>query len=288
MAAPAIQRGDAVRPARTPGDLLTLLGRWWPALVALPWLVAVVAPGLIAHQDPLALNLSHRLEPPSFQNLLGTDEVGRDLFARCVWGVRYSLGISILIVVGAAVIGTIIGGLAGLFRGPIDTLLMRSTDVFLAFPYFILAIAIASAVGPGMTTVVVALTAVWWPGYARMVRGQVLALKELSFVEGARAVGTSTWTILVRHLLPHLLPQLSARVTMDVGYAVLALTGLSFLGMGAQPPTPELGAIIADARSHLLEAWWYTTLPGIFVLAAVLTSMVFSDWLEQRNTRHRS
>ena len=288
MAAPAIQRGDAVRPARTPGDLLTLLGRWWPALVALPWLIAVVAPGLIAHQDPLALNLPHRLEPPSFQNLLGTDEAGRDLFSRCVWGVRYSLGISILIVVGAAVIGTIIGGLAGLFRGPIDTLLMRSTDVFLAFPYFILAIAIASAVGPGMTTVVVALTAVWWPGYARMVRGQVLALKELPFVEGARAVGTSTWTILVRHLLPHLLPQLSARVTMDVGYAVLALTGLSFLGMGAQPPTPELGAIIADARNYLLEAWWYTTLPGIFVLAAVLTSMVFSDWLEQRNTRQRS
>lgn len=248
-----------------------------------PWLVAVVAPGVIANQDPLALDLPNRLIPPSWHHLLGTDEAGRDLWARCVWGVRYSLGISILIVVGAATIGTIIGGLAGLLRGPIDALLMRTTDVFLAFPYLILAIAIASAVGPGLTTVVVALTAVWWPGYARMVRGQVLALKELAFVEGARAVGTSTWTILVRHLLPHLLPQLTARVTMDVGYAVLALTGLSFLGLGAQPPTPELGAIIADARSYLLEAWWYTTLPGLFVLAAVLTSMLFSDWLEARN-----
>jgi peptide/nickel transport system permease protein len=288
MAAPAIQRHDAVREARTAGDVLRLLGRWWPALIALPWLVAVVAPGLIANQDPLALNLPHRLTPPTWQNLLGTDEAGRDLFARCVWGVRYSLGISILIVVGAAGIGTIVGGLAGLVRGPVDTLLMRTTDVFLAFPYLILAIAIASAVGPGITTVVVALTMVWWPGYARMVRGQVLALKELAFVEGARAVGTSTWTILIRHLLPHLLPQLSARVTMDVGYAVLALTGLSFLGLGAQPPTPELGAIIADARSYLLEAWWYTTLPGIFVLAAVLTSMVFSDWLEHRNQTAQS
>jgi peptide/nickel transport system permease protein len=197
--------------------------------------------------------------------------------------VRYSLGISVLIVVGAAVIGTVIGGLAGLIRGPIDSVLMRTTDVFLAFPYLILAIAIASAVGPGLTTVVVALTAVWWPGYARMVRGQVLALKELAFVEGARAAGTSTPMILLRHLLPHLLPQLSARVSMDVGYAVLALTGLSFLGLGAQPPTPELGAIIASARSHLLEAWWYTTLPGLFVLAAVLSSMLVSDWLESRD-----
>jgi len=246
-------------------------------------LIVIVVPGVAAPQNPLALNLSNTLAPPTVQHLFGTDEAGRDLWSRCVWGVRYSLGISVLIVVGAAVIGTVIGGLAGLIRGPIDSVLMRTTDVFLAFPYLILAIAIASAVGPGLTTVVVALTAVWWPGYARMVRGQVLALKELAFVEGARAAGTSTPMILVRHLLPHLLPQLSARVSMDVGYAVLALTGLSFLGLGAQPPTPELGAIIASARSHLLEAWWYTTLPGLFVLAAVLSSMLVADWLESRN-----
>jgi peptide/nickel transport system permease protein len=260
-----------------------LAARWWPVVLIAIWLVIIIAPGIVAPQDPLALNLSTTLAPPSPQHFFGTDQAGRDLWARCVWGVRYSLGISILIVVGAAAIGTVIGGVAGLFRGPVDALLMRTTDVFLAFPYLILAIAIASAVGPGLTTVVVALTAVWWPGYARMVRGQVLALKELAFVEGARAAGTSTLMILFRHLLPHLLPNLSARVSMDVGYAVLALTGLSFLGLGAQPPTPELGAIIADARSHLLVAWWYTTLPGLFVLAAVLSSMVISDWLETRN-----
>jgi peptide/nickel transport system permease protein len=257
--------------------------RWWPLGLVAIWLVVIAFPGLIGPQNPLTLNLSNTLGAPSPQNWFGTDEAGRDLWSRCVWGVRYSLGISIVIVFSAAAIGTLIGGLAGLVRGWIDTLLMRTTDVFLAFPYLILAIAIASAVGPGLTTVVVALIAVWWPGYARMVRGQVLALKELAFVEGARASGTSTLMILVRHLLPHLLPQLSARVSMDVGYAVLALTGLSFLGLGAQPPTPELGAIIADARSHLLEAWWYTTLPGLFVLAAVISSMVVSDWLENRN-----
>lgn len=260
------------------------IARRWPLLLLLVWLLIVALPGLIAPQNPLALNLTHTLEPPSSQHLLGTDEAGRDLWARCVWGVRYSLTTSIVIVVSAAAIGTIVGGVAGLIRGPVDALLMRTTDVFLAFPYLILAIAIASAVGPGLITVVVALVAVWWPGFARMVRGQVLALKELAFVEGARAVGTSTPMILFRHLLPHLLPQLSARVSMDVGYAVLALTGLSFLGLGAQPPTPELGAIIADARSHLLQAWWYTTLPGLFVLAAVLSSMVVSDWLERRST----
>ncbi len=263
--------------------LLRLIRDWWPLALIAVWLAAVAAPGLIANQDPIELNIYNALAPPSAQHWLGTDEAGRDLWARCIYGIRYSLGVSILIVVGAAAIGTIIGGFAGLMRGSVDFLLMRSTDVFLAFPYLILAIAIASAVGPGLTTVIVALTLVWWPGYARMVRGQVLALKELSFVEGARAAGTSTPMILVRHLLPHLLPQLTARISMDIGYAVLALTGLSFLGLGAQPPTPELGAIIATARSHLLQAWWYTTLPGVFVLAAVLSATVVSDWLEARN-----
>jgi peptide/nickel transport system permease protein len=274
---------SAVPAPRRRESAAQLAARWWPVALIAIWLLIIIVPGIVAPQDPLALNLSTTLAPPSPQHFFGTDQAGRDLWARCVWGVRYSLGISILIVVGAAAIGTVIGGVAGLFRGPVDALLMRTTDVFLAFPYLILAIAIASAVGPGLTTVVVALTAVWWPGYARMVRGQVLALKELAFVEGARAAGTSTLMILFRHLLPHLLPNLSARVSMDVGYAVLALTGLSFLGLGAQPPTPELGAIIADARSHLLVAWWYTTLPGLFVLAAVLSSMVISDWLETRN-----
>ncbi len=283
MTVSSVEAGRSVAAQRR--DYLQLIRRWWPLGLIAIWGIIVLLPGLIATQDPLALNLDITLVPPSAQHLFGTDQAGRDLWARCVWGVRYSLGVSVLIVFSAAILGTVVGGMAGLLRGPIDTVLMRTTDVFLAFPYLILAIAIASAVGPGLTTVTVALTAVWWPGYARMVRGQVLALKELAFVEGARAAGTSTVMILFRHLLPHLVPQLSARVSMDVGYAVLALTGLSFIGLGAQPPTPELGSIIADARSHLLVAWWYTTLPGLFVLAAVLSAMVVSDWLEGRNGR---
>jgi len=158
---------------------------------------------------------------------------------------------------------------------------MRTTDVFLAFPYMILAIAIAAAEGPGLTTVLIALTAVWWPSYARLVRGQILALRELPFVEGARAVNTPLRQIFVRHMLPHLAPQLYARIAIDIGYAILALTGLSFLGLGAQPPTPELGAIIADARNYTLQAWWYATLPGLFILAAVVSAIVIGNRLER-------
>ena len=158
---------------------------------------------------------------------------------------------------------------------------MRTTDIFLAFPYLILAIAISAAEGPGLLTVLIALTAVWWPSYARVVRGQMLVLRELPFVEGARAVNTPNHWIFLRHMLPHLLPQLYARIAMDVGYAILALTGLSFLGLGAQPPTPELGSIIADARNYTLQAWWYATLPGSFILAAVLSATLIGNRLER-------
>lgn len=274
----------AVRTRRSPQAALRreLVRRWWPLAIAFLWLLLIAFPQVVARQDPFRLDASSDLLPPSRTHWFGTDQAGRDIFSRCVWGVRYSLGVSIPIVVGAALIGTTLGGLAGLRKGLLDGLVMRTTDVFLAFPYLILAIAIAAAVGPGLRTVVIALIAVWWPSYARMVRAQVLALRELPFVEGARAIATSTPGILVRHLLPHLLPQLSARISMDIGYAVLALTGLSFLGLGAQPPTPELGSMIADARNYMLQAWWYSTLPGIFVLGAVLSAMAVGDWLESK------
>src|SRR5258708_1098618 len=172
MAAPAL-RLDGSRAARRGAvAALRFASRWWPALLVVGWLIVIVVPGVAAPQNPLALNLSNTLAPPTVQHLFGTDEAGRDLWSRCVWGVRYSLGVSVVIVISAAVIGTLIGGLAGLVRGPIDSLLMRTADVFLPFPSLILATAIASAVGPGLTTGVVALTAGWWPGFGRMVPGQ--------------------------------------------------------------------------------------------------------------------
>lgn len=255
--------------------------RWWPAVLVAIWLLLIIVPQVLARQSPYALDPANALAGPSARNWFGTDEAGRDVFARCVYGIRDSVGVSIAIVLIAALVGSVLGGLAGLGNKLLDALVMRTTDVFLAFPYLILAIAIAAAEGPGLTTALIALAAVWWPSYARLVRGQVLVLRELPFVEGARAVNTPLRRIFVRHLLPHLATQLYARIAMDIGYAILALTGLSFLGLGVQPPTPELGSIIADARNYTLQAWWYATLPGLFILAAVVSSICIANWLER-------
>jgi peptide/nickel transport system permease protein len=255
--------------------------KWWPVVIVLPWLVVIVAPHLIASQNPLAINPLNAFAPPSGKHWFGTDEAGRDIFARCIYGARISIAISLAIVLCAATIGLVLGALAGLGNRFVDNLVMRTTDVFLAFPYLILAIAISAAVGPGLLTVLIALVAVWWPSYARVTRGQILVLRELPFIDGARAVGTPLRHIFRRHMLPHLASQLSARIALDVGYAILALTGLSFLGLGAQPPTPELGSIIADARNYILQAWWYSTLPGLFILAAVLCAIAIGSRLER-------
>jgi peptide/nickel transport system permease protein len=262
---------------------LRLLRHNWPLILVAAWVLVIIAPSLIAPYDPDVLNLNARLQGPSSTHLFGTDEAGRDVFSRCVWAVRYSLGAAFGIVLTAAIVGSVIGGLAGMGRPLVDATLMRSTDVFIAFPYLILAIAIAAAVGRGLTTVILALILVWWPSYARLVRGQILSLRERPFVDGAKACGTSDWRIFRKHLVPHLLPQLGARIPIDVGYAVVALTGLSFLGLGAQPPTPELGAMIADARGYMLQSWWYSTMPGVVILLAVLSSTIVGDWLEKRN-----
>lgn len=254
---------------------------YWPYALVGVWMLAIVAPQLFTSQSPYALHPLAALLPPSGAHWFGTDEAGRDIFARCIYGVRDSVGASIIIVLCAAGIGLVIGGLAGLGSRLMDAILMRTTDVFLAFPYFVLAIAIAAAEGPGLATVLIALVAVWWPSYARVVRGQILVLRELPFIEGARAVNTPKYRIFLRHMFPHLTAQLLARIAMDIGYAILALTGLSFLGLGAQPPTPTLGTIIGDARNYTLQAWWYPTLPGLFILAAVLSAIAIGNRLER-------
>jgi peptide/nickel transport system permease protein len=281
MAATLAQPVSSERAALLPRRRVAAIARWWPVVLVAIWAVLIIFPQVLARQSPYALNPAQALLPPSAAHWFGTDEAGRDVFARCVYGIRYSVGISVAVVVIAAAIGSVLGGLAGLGNRLADNLVMRTTDVFLAFPYMILAIAIAAAEGPGLTTVLIALTAVWWPSYARSVRGQILALRELPFVEGARAVNTPLHQIFIRHMLPHLAPQLYARIAIDIGYAILALTGLSFLGLGAQPPTPELGAIIADARNYTLQAWWYATLPGAFILAAVVSAILIGNRLER-------
>lgn len=204
-------------------------------------------------------------------------------------GAKYSLGIAFIILSIALVIGVVIGALAGYLGGLADELLMRLTDLFLAFPALILAMAIAASLGRSLQNVVIALTAVYWPWYARLVRGQVLALKEREFVEAARAMGASSHRVLLRHILPNTTAPIIVQLTIDVGYAVLATAGLSFLGLGAQPPIPEWGTMIAGARTFFREAWWYITFPG---LALTLTVVGFNllgdglrDYLDPRTRR---
>lgn len=271
------------RPVRSPvRDALGFAGRNYSIALAAIWLVLLFFPQVLTPYDPLALDTSQALLPPGAQHWFGTDQYGRDVFARCLYGLRFSLGAAIVVSLITAVTGLIIGGAAGLGARWLDSLLMRTTDVFLAFPYLIMAIALAAAIGPSLGTAILVMSLLWWPSYARMVRGMVLSLREQSFVAGAVAALTPAPKIFARHLVPHMLPQMSARISLEVGHVVVALAGLGFLGLGAQPPSPEIGLIIAEGREYLLSAWWICTLPGLFIVAVVMTSMALSDWFERR------
>jgi peptide/nickel transport system permease protein len=272
-------RGAAVKRRRLNWTTL------WSGGVMVVVVLAIIFPSLLATHSPLNLSVKDRLKPPSAAYWFGTDGAGRDIYSRMVYGARYSIGMTLLVVLSAAAIGTIWGGLAGFLGGRADQVMMRLVDIFLAFPYFILALAVASALGRGMTSAVLALVLVWWPGYARMIRGQVLSIKKELFVEAARATGVPGWRIILRHILPQTTTELNARITLDLGYVLLALTGLSFLGLGAQNPTPEWGVMVADSRLFIFRAWWYGVLPGLVIFLTVLAFMTFGDTMVERQFR---
>ncbi len=254
---------------------LNLLG---VVLIAL-FLFLVVFGSVLAPHDPIQPNVALKLQPPSSTYWFGTDELGRDVFSRVLSGAKYSLGIACIILSIAVVVGTLVGLIAGYVGGLVDELLMRLTDLFLAFPALVLAMAIAATLGRNLQNTVIALTVVYWPWYARLVRGQVLWLKEREFIEAARAIGASPWRIVGRHILPNTLAVIIVQLTLDVGYAVLATSGLSFLGLGAQPPTPEWGTMIAGARTFFRDAWWYITFPGLALTLTVLGFNLLGDGL---------
>ncbi|MFN8475310.1 MAG: ABC transporter permease [Anaerolineae bacterium] len=255
------------------------------AIVLIVLALAMLFPQALTTQDPLALSVRDRLQPPSAAHWFGTDGTGRDVYSRMIYGARYSVGMALIIVLSAALIGALVGGLAGFGGGWIDQSMMRVVDIFLAFPYFILALAIASALGRGMGTAVLALTLVWWPSYARMIRGQVLSIKQNVFVDAARAVGVPNHSLILRHILPHTTNEMNVRITLDLGYVILALTGLSFLGLGAQNPTPEWGLIVSDARLFVFRAWWYAVLPGLVIFVTVLAFVILGDAFTERRFR---
>ncbi len=255
------------------------------AIVALVLLVALFGP-LIAPQNPDQINLIAILQRPSVHHWFGTDDVGRDLFSRVLVGCRISIEAAIIILSLSVTFGTALGILSGLAGGLADECIMRVTDLFLAFPGFILAAAIAATLGPSLSHTVLALAVVFWPWYTRLIRGQVLSLREREFILASRLAGGGTMWIATRHLIRNVMPILTVQVSLDVGYAILATSSLSFLGLGAQPPSPEWGAIITAGSSYIQTAWWWITFPGIALALTILGFNLLGDglrdWIDPR------
>ena len=241
--------------------------------------VAAVAGPALLTRDPIAVAMGQRLQPPGAMFPLGTDELGRDILTRIVHGARSSVLTAILVIFSAAAFGAIVGGIAGYAGGAIDNVAMRTVDLLMAFPYLILAMIIAFALGPGLTSTAIALAIVWWPSYARLVRGLVLVLRQHLFVEAARAMGARTSRVLGLHILPHCWPALIVRITTDLGFAIIAGASLSFIGLGPQPPDPDWGAMISNARHYVMAAWWYGLFPGLALFVAVMGFSLLGDAL---------
>jgi len=229
--------------------------------------------------DPLEQHISDSLSPPLTDYWLGTDKLGRDILSRLMHGAQISVFVGIAVVGVAGAFGTVVGLLVGYRRGWADEALMRVTDIFFAFPSLILAMAIAGALGPSLRNALIAVGVVLWPVYARLVRGQVLVLREREFVQAAQAIGSPTRMILFRHLLPNVLAPLLVQASFDMGSTILTVAGLSFIGFGAQPPTPEWGVMISEGRNYITTQWWLTAVPAAAILLFVASFNLVGDGL---------
>ncbi|HVE09653.1 MAG TPA: nickel transporter permease [Paraburkholderia sp.] len=249
------------------------------AILLLLILFAAAGP-LVAPHDPLRQVLADRLLPPgSASHWLGTDQLGRDILSRLIYGSRITLSIAILVVVVVVPIGLLIGTTAGFFGGWLDNLLMRITDIALAFPKIVLALAFAAALGPGVINAVIAISITAWPAYARLARAETLRLVEADYIHVARLQGASRRRILLRYIVPLCSSSVIVRATLDMAGIILTVAGLGFLGLGAQPPSPEWGFMVASGRNVLLDAWWVATIPGCAILAVSLAFNLLGDGL---------
>ena len=235
-------------------------------------LLAVFA-DVIANYDNVVIkqNLAHRLQGPSAAHWLGTDEFGRDIFARLVHGTRVSLQVGIVAVGISIVIGGILGAVAGYYGGKLDNTIMRIMDIFLAVPSILLAIAIVSALGPSIINLMLAISISSVPSYARIVRASVLSIRDQEFIEAAKAIGASNTRIIFRHIIPNSLAPVIVQATLGVASAILSTAGLSFIGLGIQPPAPEWGSMLSGGRQYLRYAWWVTTFPGVAIMITILS-----------------
>jgi peptide/nickel transport system permease protein len=241
-------------------------------------LIAIFAPS-IAPYDPYEINPPGFLQPPSKQHFFGTDEAGRDIFSRVVYGSRISLKAGFTITIIAMVVGSIIGIVSAYAGGIVDDILMRIADIFLSFPWIVMAMAITAVLGRGITNTVIALSIVWWPIYARLIRSQALSIREMPYIEAIRALGAGKLRIIFIHVFPNCLAPVIVQASLDFGGAIMWCAALSFIGLGAQPPIPELGAMITTGSHYLRESWWYSTFPGLTILIVVLGFNLLGDGL---------
>jgi len=241
-------------------------------------LIAVFAPYIAPH-DPIEINLKERLLAPNMEYPLGTDNLGRCMLSRIIYGARISLQIGIIVVGITSVIGITLGMIAGYYGGVVDELIMRGVDILLVFPGIILALVIAGILGPGLFNVMLALAIVGWTGYARVVRGVVLSVKEKEYVESARALGVGDWYIITRHILPSCVAPIIVIATLGMAYVILAAAALSFLGLGAQPPTPEWGSMLNNGKNFMRTAPHLTIFPGLAIMITILAFNFIGDGL---------
>lgn len=263
------------------------LGALGGVMVLVLLVVALAAP-VIAPYDPLKLNFKDKFLPPSLAHPFGTDTLGRDVFSRVITGSRISLRLGFMVLVIAVSVGMVVGSLAGYLGGLTDELMMRVTDIFLAFPPLILALAVNAGLGPGLTSAMLAVSVTWWPSYARMVRGQVLSIKQRDYVEAARSIGCPSIFLLLRHILPNAINPIIVQISLDMGYVVLITAGLSFVGLGAQPPTPEWGAMVTEGKQSILTQWWWATFPGLAICYLVVGFNLLGDFLQDLLDPQRS
>ncbi len=246
------------------------------AILVFLLLVAAFAP-LIATHDPYAQTLADRLQPPSMQHFFGTDSLGRDIYSRVIYGSRVTLAIAFLVAVISTPLGMAIGVVSGYFGRATDEILMRLSDIFLAFPKLILAIAFAAALGPGVENAIVAIAVANWPSYARLARAETLAVRNNDYIQVIRSMGASNLRIMVGHITPMCLSSIIVRLSLDMGTIILTAAGLGFLGLGAQPPMPEWGLMVSDGRQFLVDQWWVSTLPGVAILIVVMGFNLVGD-----------
>ncbi len=284
--APTLPRGQALWRGLRANPLLAV-----GAVTAAAILVVAVAAPLLAPFPGDASTATHPflvLRPPSARHLFGTDQVGRDVFSRVLYGARISPLVALIVLLTACVIGIPLGVAAGYFGGWVDEVIMRVTDVFLAFPSLLLALALAAVLPPSLTSLTIAIAATWWPWYARLVRGQAASVAGRAYIDSCRVLGIRPWRIILRHVLPNSVTPLIVQVSLDVGGVILTASALSFLGLGAQDPTPDWGLMVAEGQNYFTTDWWVVTFPGIAILVTAFAFNLIGDGLRDLMDPKRS